>query len=55
MCLFLVMLWIKKCHNSSGEIFPYHCEYFPHAENLELFSSSAFVNKIIRGNIIPII
>ena len=35
------------------EVFPYHSEYFPHAENLELlFCSNAFVDKIVRGNII---
>ena len=33
-------------------MFPYHSEYFPHALNLEQhFCSSAFVDKIIRGNI----
>ena len=36
MCLFLEMLWVKKCRNLSGGIFPYHSEYFPHAENMEL-------------------
>ena len=34
-----------------GGIFPYHSEYFSHAENLELlFCSTAFFDKIIRGN-----
>ena len=39
MFLILEMLWIKKCQNlrgGGGFIFPYHSEYFPHAENLEL-------------------
>ena len=53
----LQILWVKKCRNFSGaggerEIFPYHCEYFSHAENLELiFCSTAFADKIIRVNI----
>ena len=35
------------------EIFSYHIEYFPHAENLELlfFCCTAFIDKIIRGNV----
>ena len=56
MCLFLEMLWVTKCRYLSvggGEIFPYHSEYFSHPKNLELlFRSTAFVDKIIRGNII---
>ena len=53
MCLLLEILWVKKCRNFSvGEIFPFHSKYFPIAENLELpFRSTAFVEKIIRGNI----
>ena len=40
MCLFLEISWVKKCRNLIGRqrlIFPYHSEYFTHAENLELF------------------
>ena len=57
MCLSLEMLEVKKCRNLSvyvwgGGIFSYHTEYFPIAENLKLlFCSTAFVNKIISGNI----
>ena len=54
-CLFLKMFRVKKYRNltwGGGEIFPYHSEYFPLAENLELlFCSTAFVDKIIRGNV----
>ena len=47
------MLLGKKCRNLRGGIISYLSEYFPHAENLELlFCSTAFVDKIIRGNII---
>ena len=47
MCLFLEILWAKKYRNLSvcvwGGIFPYHIEYFSHAENLDLlFCSTAF-------------
>ena len=56
MCLFLEIG--KKCNlmgggGGGGGIFPYHSEHFPHAENPELlFCSTAFVDKIIRGNMI---
>ena len=52
------MFWVKKCRNLSVGDFPYYIEYFPHAEYLELhFLRSlvikvAFVDKIIRGNVI---
>ena len=52
--LHLYYIAVKKCCNLSvcAEIFPHHCEYFPHAENLELlFCSTAFDDKIIKGNI----
>ena len=46
------MLWVKKYNLSRGKL-PYHSENFHHAENLELlFCSTAFVDKIIKGNII---
>ena len=46
MCLLLEVLLAKKCRNLSvcGGIFPYHSEYFPHAEILELlFCSTCFL------------
>ena len=53
MCRFLEILFVKKRRNlSGGKYFPI-TEYFPHAENLEQpFCSSAFVDKILRANII---
>ena len=54
MCLFfLEMSWVRKCRLKLGAVFPFDREYFPHSDNLELLlPSTAFVDKIIRGNII---
>ena len=56
MCLFSEMLGVKKCRNLSGEeYFPITVNSFPYAENLDLlFCSTAFIDKIIRRNIIRI-
>ena len=56
MCLFLEILWAKKCRYLSGVNIPRHSEYFPHVKNLELLFvithvQVAFVDKIIRRNI----
>ena len=55
MCLFLEILWVKKCPNLSGvgrEYFPITLNifYMPKIWN-DFFYSTALVDKIIRGNI----
>ena len=54
MCLFLEMLWEKKCRNlSGGKYFPITVNIFPIPKIWNyFFCSIGFVDKIIRGNII---
>ena len=53
MCLFLEMLWVKKCRNLMRGIISLSLNIFlmPKIWNY-FFCSTAFVDKIIRGNII---
>ena len=55
MRLFLEILWVKKCSKlkSGGGVFPMTLHIFPMPKIwICFFCSSAFVEKIIRGNII---
>ena len=49
MPLSLDMLLVKKSRNLSGVggIFPYHSEYFPHAENMELLPLRSLTERAI--------